>query len=144
MDIEHVKDIAFFAREWSEAFNSKHTIAWDEDLCGMCAISAAFLFRELKRAGYRPVLAYSDYHFFVLIDDYIVDVTATQFTVLREVLPSIVVRHKNEVEAKEYFFWRVTKTFTSLRQMFIFQNDFLGWCHDQRATYNRINEAVLD
>ncbi len=56
---------------------------FEEDLCGMCAIASAELFRRLKDMGYSPKIALYDgddhCHCFVLVNGQIVDVTATQF-----------------------------------------------------------------
>jgi hypothetical protein len=52
----------------------------------MCAIASRKLATDLKKAGFKPELALSELdktgdtvHVFVLVNDYIVDVTASQF-----------------------------------------------------------------
>lgn len=55
------------------------------DLVGFCAIASAELFRQLKKAGVDHIeLAmwinqYNDAHVFLLWQDFVVDITATQF-----------------------------------------------------------------
>lgn len=51
------------------------------DLCGMCAIATGKLLTELHKAGIKRAVAHSTHsHCYVMVDDTIVDVTATQFS----------------------------------------------------------------
>ena len=143
MDMELVQELAEYAREWAEAYDASRNIS-SGDLCGMCAIASAFLFRELKRAGVKAELAYSDFHFFVLVNgQWIIDITATQFDLPGiENFKPIEIRRLNEIK-KDYWFWQPTHTLTSLNQMYIYQQ-YLRWSKEQRASNFKINAAVLN
>jgi len=80
------------------------------DLTGWCAISAAYLFRELQKEGIKSAIHVKDYyncHCFVVVDDHVVDVTATQFAEFRN--KPIVIMHIKEAEA--YSFYTTEKVF---------------------------------
>lgn len=71
---------------------------FSNDLCGLCARSAAITFKLLKMFGLNPLLCVTWGHVFVLLDDYVVDVTATQF----EYEEKIFIRHKEDNISRFY------------------------------------------
>ena len=101
-----VIDIARSARKWTELKASKANYRPD-DLCGWCAISAGHLFRELSNADIPAELHYTSGHCYVVIDDYIVDVTATQFHEFKNKEINII----HIKEAEPYHFYRTTDIF---------------------------------
>jgi len=115
-----VLPIAKRVREWTErkAERAKYN---HHNLCGWCAISAAQLFRELRRENILAELHYVSGHCFVVVDDHIVDVTATQFKKFEHVEINIL-HHK---EAQEYWYYETETTFdtpTKLREHQIKRN----------------------
>lgn len=52
---------------------------YPSDLAGLCAVSAAKVHLRLKRAGYNCRIIYNEYHCFNVVDNQIVDCTASQF-----------------------------------------------------------------
>jgi hypothetical protein len=50
-----------------------------EDLAGMCAISTLELGKIFESYGYNPLYCTTGNHCFLIVDDYIVDATASQF-----------------------------------------------------------------
>ena len=96
---------AWEVRRWCErrAKNSKY---W-ENLCGLCATASKRIFTKLKNAGIPCTLAETSYHCFVLTENYLVDVTATQFD-----LAKVVILNRNKVPAEEY--WQPKREFHSL------------------------------
>lgn len=78
-----VKEHALRVRRWAEATNRRRQQPRSGDLNGWCAIASARLWRELSAAGIRSEihLADGDYgsHVFLVVEDHVVDVTATQF-----------------------------------------------------------------
>jgi hypothetical protein len=70
-------ELAQCARNWAEKTHFEQYNA--KDLCGMCGIASAHLFQILKNAGIRPMIAANNAHVFLLLDDYVLDITACQF-----------------------------------------------------------------
>jgi hypothetical protein len=103
-----VLPIAKKVREWTERRANRANYN-QHNLCGWCAISAAQLFRELRREGIPAEIHYVSGHCFVVVDDYVVDVTATQFMKFEGVEINIL-HHK---EAQEYWYYETEKTFDS-------------------------------
>ena len=98
-----VMNIASQVREWvlKEARKVRYN---EKDLCGWCAIASAKLHIELKKKNINSKLniwngAYSS-HVFLTVDDYIVDITATQFLANH---PHVLIIHEKEAEQFEYF-----------------------------------------
>lgn len=76
-DLRHIRNIVRRVRCWADR---KAVVAnFPSNLNGFCAIGSRKLYQELRKAGYRPRLAYKNQHCFVIIKGYIADVTATQF-----------------------------------------------------------------
>ncbi len=49
------------------------------DLSGYCGICSYVLFKLLRKMGYKPVLHMNDYHCFLTMDGYWIDLTLKQF-----------------------------------------------------------------
>ena len=83
--MDKIIQIAEENRKWAESvanyFLSQSKDRWffSSNLCGMCAIASLRLFRELRAAGYEAQIAYTLGHVFVVYDNLIIDITATQF-----------------------------------------------------------------
>lgn len=104
---------------------ARHVRAWaldqagvyERDLCGWCGICSAELWRRLTRAGVdsRIHLHNSDWesHVFLVVDDHIVDVTATQFTEFRQV-PVVIIP---EFEGKAYSFYSTVEVFNTAEEL---------------------------
>ncbi len=103
---DKVLPIALRVRDWTQRKADAANFN-PHNLCGWCAISAAHLFRELKRAGIDSELHYVGGHCFVVVNDYIVDVTATQFKELRSE-KVFIIHHK---AAQQYWFYETTEIF---------------------------------
>lgn len=97
---DKVLPIARRVRKWTEQKADRANYNPDT-LCGWCAISAAHLFRELSNAGIKAKLHYVPGHCFVSVDDYVVDVTATQFVAFEN--KEIVIIHLKEAEQYWYY-----------------------------------------
>jgi hypothetical protein len=99
-------------RAWCEAENGKREFPkHTEGLCGWCAIASARLWRELLAQGVKSELHIASNegisHVFVIVDDYIVDVTATQFRAFAN--RKLVIMHAKEGEV--HWFYRSHKVF---------------------------------
>lgn len=100
-----IRNIARRIRRWAVLQAAKHN--FPDDLQGLCAIAARRLFLEFKNEGYSPKIAYQKNHCFVLVDGYLVDVTATQFA-----HAEVVVRRFTNVKG---WYWEVQRTYTTVR-----------------------------
>jgi hypothetical protein len=106
----------------------------EEDLCGMCAIASAELFRRLAKLGYKAELcAWVDEfecssHCFIVVDDHVLDVTATQF---RET-ENITVFYEHIREAVKYAWYNAQHTFNDVKRLVKWQKKE-RWASDQIA-----------
>ncbi len=72
------------------------------DLNGACAIASAWLLDQLKELGIEAkVMLWEGGHAYVVVDEHVVDVTATQFPEFRQV--PILIMHEREAEAFIYY-----------------------------------------
>ena len=97
-----VAAIAFETRMWVQA-KADQANYHPDDLLGWCAIAASELSRRLNTAGI-PTTIYvkNEYpcHCYCMVDDYVVDVTATQFREYKDV--EVLILHSKEAEVNEY------------------------------------------
>ncbi len=89
---------------------------FEDDLGGACAMASVFLFVELQKANFDPVIATSEFHFFIVERklNLLVDVTATQFG-----QPQIIVKNYDSVKRiiKEKIdapWWNAVDFYTSI------------------------------
>ena len=115
-----LKETARSARRWAMRHRQKFNC--DDDLAGMCAISSGYLYRLLRKAGIESFLCVNHEHCFVLANDYIVDITATQYGLK----PVTIV----EVEKAYQEFWFIENKFKTPEDLFEHQFDE-GWPFDQ-------------
>ena len=114
--------IASDVRMWVEAEAFKKDYHPD-DLRGWCAIAAGEIWKRLKKVGIKADICLSthDYmgsHCFLLVEDHILDVTATQFEDFED--KKVVVMHSKEAEIHEIY--RVDKTFGTSKELRLYQN----------------------
>lgn len=101
----HTRDIiytiALGVRQWAE----NKADEWNQDLTGWCAIASARLHTEMVKAGFIGELHMSSNrcgaHVFVVFEDHVIDVTATQFDFTNE---PIFIRHHREAEGISKWF----------------------------------------
>ena len=77
IDTDKIRTIMLSTRKKMELIAKKESFG--KDLCGLCARASAELFKRLQKNGYKPYFCFSEAHCFVLLNNYILDVTATQF-----------------------------------------------------------------
>ena len=93
-----VRRVTTEVREWAELAARKRGFA--EDLECFCAIGAAKLFIELHAAGVQAYIVCNEYHAFVEVENFIVDITATQFG-----KAPVFIQNRNDFEDHQCFFW---------------------------------------
>ena len=100
---DRVFAIAKSVRQWTQE-SARKARYHPSDLMGWCAISSAKMLRELKAAGIDGKIHVRDYydcHCFVVVDDHVVDVTATQFDEFKS--RTIVIMHIKEAEQFSFY-----------------------------------------
>lgn len=113
-----IKKIAEQVRKWTENKADKANYNPDS-LCGWCAIASAELFTRLQSAGITAEIHINSGHTFVIADDYIVDITATQFTEFEN--KPVVILHLKEVDEEENWYYTDTKIFKSVKKLHAYQ-----------------------
>jgi hypothetical protein len=83
MSITTIRKIATQVRHWAEELAVANTYDFFPNLSGLCAIASAELWDRLTAGGAEARIVanelYGEGHCFVMIDDIMIDVTATQF-----------------------------------------------------------------
>lgn len=116
---DKIHAIATDVRFWTEgkaAFANYNP----NDLMGWCAIASAELFRRLKNAGVDAEIHMStewNAHVFLIVEDHVIDVTATQFGHFRDT-PIVIMHHRI---ADEHDFYQTSYTFESPKDLRTFQ-----------------------
>jgi len=120
-------------RSWAEVTNKRRKYPHSSDLNGWCAIASAKLHRELAEVGIVSELhmAQGDWgcHVFLVIEDHVVDVTATQFggEFLRQ--PIVIAHHK---ELEHHWFYQSCDVFPTAEELREHQIR-TGWPENQTA-----------
>lgn len=127
-----VTAIALSTRKWAERIDrERYSTCWD--LSGYCAIASAELHKRLKRAKIKNQIGvweneHSECHCFCIVDDHVVDVTATQFRPFWN--KPVVIMHTKEAEAHEMY--NAVFLFHSATELRNHQKR-VGWASDQIA-----------
>lgn len=114
-----VLEIATDIRFWAEGRAEGDPNANPKELDGYCAIASAQLFRTLTSEGFEPELHVwedtdsRDAHVFVVLEDHVIDVTATQFRQFAE--RAVVIMHVREAEG--YTYWNSSYSFKSVEEL---------------------------
>jgi len=125
-----VLSIATDVRYWAEGRASNDC----ENLRGWCARASAELFKQLTMEGIKAEIhawtcgVTDAAHVFVVVEDHVVDVTATQFWQFSE--SPVVVLHQREAEAHE--FYQTVASIKSVQELLVWQKKS-HWPGDQMA-----------
>jgi hypothetical protein len=126
----HVAMVATQVRYWTEGRAPQER----QLLNGWCAIASARLFNELKKLGIKSEIhawvsdGCGSAHVYVVVDDHIVDVTATQFRPFRH--EPVVIMHQREAE--QHTFYQTVSVFHSVDDLRKWQKKG-RWPADQMA-----------
>ena len=123
-----VIETAALARLWAEERASRLDDSDPDDLSCYCAIASVKLSMLLTAAAIKHRIAMADdlcgSHVFVLVDGWIVDVTATQFGVDDKIF----VKHERAPDLR--WFHKITRTFGDVHSLVLWQLK-KGWPKDQ-------------
>jgi hypothetical protein len=112
---EQIWGIAFRVRKWTED-KDELLSSPTKNLSGWCGIAAAELSRKLSLAGIENKIGLYENergyfcHAFVLVEDHVVDVTATQFSEINR-KQKVVILHQKESE--QYEFYTIHQSFSA-------------------------------
>lgn len=118
-----IMDIARRVRFWAEELydeDQKDKAYFYEDLGGMCGIVSTKLCYELQRENISAKIGCNNYHAFVLIGKYILDVTATQFD---SKFKKVMFFRPKEKEKGIYSFWDIDNISDTPNDFIKFQKD---------------------
>ena len=128
--LARVHEIALEVRSWCE--NEAEKSDRPDSLMGYCAIASAELFRRLERANiFAEIHMQSNHcgsHVYLVVDDHVVDVTATQFGEFRY-QPVVIIHYK---EAEQHYFYESQEIFGTPKDLRKFQAK-TGWPNNQIA-----------
>lgn len=119
-NLKKITEIARETRIWAD--NERKRFNFDETLCGMCAKASAELWRRLTKAGLSTKIIENDCHCYVICEEYLVDITATQFN-RKEIFPNVVILPKEN--ASKNFFW--DELFTHCTDKDLRESQRRGW-----------------
>jgi hypothetical protein len=111
--LDRAKAIAYDVRNWAQE-RAERAKYHANDLMGWCAIASAELHKRLKVNGIASEIHVhiGDIgHVFLVVEDHVLDVTATQFG-----LSEVFLMHHKKAEA-QYCFYTTVQTFTSAEQL---------------------------
>lgn len=94
--------VALETREWAEKYHKQSPDKYWPGLGGMCAIASARLFKDLKKLKLNPQIHLGSNHCFVVVDDHVIDVTATQFS--RWQFPNVYVEKLQDAQSLCFYF----------------------------------------
>lgn len=119
-------------RKWAELTNARRIYPGRDDLNGWCAIASARLWRELSAAGIDSEIHMAGCdignHVFLVVDDHVVDVTATQFREFYK--QKLVIMHRKEAE--QHWFYQTEDVFETADELR--RNQIrTGWPKEQTA-----------
>lgn len=143
MSMMQIRTLARNVRQWAEKNATKYE-AYEDDLCGMCGIATTKLSHELLKKGIKHKLILVDAtestgeeHCFIYVNNYIVDVTATQFG--KDTKVCIV--HKDDVTDEWYWQLRSSKKRKVLK--FTKPIDLVSTQKEQRWSESQIYQGKL-
>ena len=103
----HVIRIAYEVRDWAEDFARKNR--FPGDLCGMCAIVSGEISKRLAAKRIKHEIALSREHAFLIVDEMVVDATASQYTCDQPV----VIKPLDDVKSSIHY--KKIETFSNVR-----------------------------
>lgn len=129
LTLDHIRAIAEEVRYWAE----KRAGKTNQELCGWCAKATAELWQRIKAENPNQemeIWMHTNYwcsHIYLVVEDHIVDVTATQFGVM----DTVYIIHEKEVPP-EFDYYDRTQKFESPKSLILHQKK-TRWPNEQVA-----------
>lgn len=128
-----IREIAQKVRVWAENKAHNSNGRYPPNLMGLCAISSARLHMELENKSIDATLNLADGHVFVMVDDYIVDVTATQFSEFSDTKINII----HERMVSDQYYYDVRQKFKTRLQL-VREQSRQNWPDDEIAHAHKL------
>ena len=111
------REVALETRAWAE-WEADSADSRSEDLNGWCAIASGELHKRLEKVGIKAEIHMArteecSCHVFVVVDDHVVDVTATQFHLFRG--EHVLIKHQRELD--HHWFYLTEQVFKSAKEL---------------------------
>lgn len=116
--LTRTRTIAKQVRTWAEK-KAEDANYNPDNLCGWCAIASGQLFKRLQADGIAAEIHINSGHTFLVVEDHIVDITATQFHEFGN--KPVLIIHQKEIDENEHWFYAETKVFKSIAKLHAFQ-----------------------
>lgn len=146
-----LKGFASQARDWlasGEMADRSSRFAVSDDMTGYCAVGSAYLSNLLTKAGIPHEIHMSRQrfgdHVYVVVEDYIVDVTASQFNGwpwLVEPLNPIEVRHRISL-TDDHLHWKTATTFSAIDELSALIDSEV-WPEEQRISNTQWYSTIV-
>lgn len=120
---KEVREIAKEIRNWGEKLSINSDYYW-RDLSGLCGICTVEIFKKLNFIDNKYIAANENHAFLLLHDNYIIDVTASQF---KNYKSPVIIAHKNKTKEK---WWEIKWLFKNIKSFKEFQC-LQGWPKEQ-------------
>jgi hypothetical protein len=132
--VNKIRAIAKEARRWVERIceldRKSKDREFSRDCCGTCGIASAHLFTLLEKAGMKAEIAEGTWHAFVVCEDLLIDVTATQFRDTEHKYPPVVIKKLSDVKQTQYW-WVIKREHENIRSFAYSQRN---WPRKQRVS----------
>lgn len=127
MNVRRIRKVLAEARAILEVYSSRQGAHFrKDDLNCMCGISSYVLFLYFKGLNLRPTFCMNDYHCFIRLGEYWVDLTLTQFN---SKCPSVWFRRRPYTKNDGY--GNVHRAIQKARSIKKIRRLFRAWPHDQ-------------
>lgn len=128
IDLRKIRRIAKSVRRWTEEYAEAQGFC--HTLLGLCAIASGRLHQRLQACKVQSIIIENKHHCFLLVGEYVVDITATQFKYVLEHSAPVFIQKYSDV--KHHEFYKKTIRHKSVDSLRIHQQK-IGWPRNQIA-----------
>lgn len=117
LQLDRVKELAGEGRAWAEVEQLKNPDLYYSDLCGLCAKASVKVHQLLTTHSFPAKLVVNHKHCFVKYDEFVVDVTATQYGLEKIFIEN----HFQTLKRPNGHYWQVGEIFDKAEELVIHQ-----------------------
>jgi hypothetical protein len=153
MTVQSVNSLIKEARQWCDdyvEYNRAKGIHVDPDLSGMCAIATSYLSQRFNEYGVEYKIGIydtSDFgHCFVVYDNHLIDLTATQFNTKQyQKYQKIEIRKLSNLDIEKFPFWEITHKVNNRHELLTYQKN-KGWLqeHTVESLYETLGQDFFN
>ena len=136
--MENIKQISCEVRNRVLQYSKAKNKMYFDDLIGFCAISSAILFKELKKTTDSVLILANHDHVFIKCEQYIVDITITQFDSSKE---KVFIKHFTDYYLQENvpYYHKIEKKFDN----FISFIKFMKYWPNDQIPHDHVIKEIL-